>query len=199
MSFTLPWTINAFVSTAINAANSITTAVYQPVSLLVNGNTELKSDTIINHLGIKKIPNSAYSLDISGNVNISGTISGGGAHTWTGKQTFTGGIDASATQVINFGSNAPTMSAANIQSGTVGQTQVSNGYVDLSSAQSSISGAKTFVDVTTTGYFLPYFTLSNTSLRMGLNAMKYQAATSTNNICIGLNAICRDCNNNTTK
>jgi len=38
------------------------------------------------------------------------------------------------------------------------------------------------------GYLLPYFNLSTTSLRMGLYSMRYQEATSTNNICFGLNA-----------
>ena len=61
-----------------------------------------------------------------------------------GVKTFTGGITASATQTINFGTNAPTMSGANIGSATIGQTQISNGYIDLSSAQSSIGGNKTF-------------------------------------------------------
>jgi len=142
MSF--PWSINYFFSTALNASNTITSAVFQPVTFLVNGNTELKSDTVINHLGIKKIPNASYSLDVSGNVNISGSISGGGAHTWTGKQTFTGGIDASSSQVINFGTNAVAMSGAGITAGSIGQTQISGGYVDLTNAQTAIAGAKTF-------------------------------------------------------
>jgi hypothetical protein len=38
------------------------------------------------------------------------------------------------------------------------------------------------------GYLLPYFNLSTTSYRLGLNAMKYSQATSTENICIGTNA-----------
>jgi hypothetical protein len=75
-------------------------------------------------------------LDVSGNVNVSGGVS-------TNTLTATGGITANATQSITFGTNAPTMSGANIGTGTIGQTQVSNGYVNLSTAQ-DISGAKTF-------------------------------------------------------
>ena len=141
MSF--PWSINYFFSTALNASNTITSAVFQPVTFLVNGNTELKSDTVINHLGIKKIPNASYSLDVSGNVNISGSISGGGSHTWTGKQTFTGGIDASANQVINFGTNAPTMSGANIGSATIPNSALQS-TVTLNNTASTFSAKKTF-------------------------------------------------------
>ena len=41
------------------------------------------------------------------------------ANTFTNINTFTGGITASATQTINFGTNAPTMSGANISAGTI--------------------------------------------------------------------------------
>jgi hypothetical protein len=70
-------------------------------------------------------------IDISTNQTISST------------KTFTGGITASTAQTINFGSNAPTMSGANISSGTIGQTQINKGYVDLSNNQ-TIDGIKTF-------------------------------------------------------
>ena len=65
------------------------------------------------------------------------------ASTFSALKTFTGGLTASATQTINFGSNAPTMSGSGISSGTIGQTQLSNGYVDLNSAQ-TISGIKSY-------------------------------------------------------
>jgi hypothetical protein len=86
MPFSLPWSINYFVSTAINAANSIT-GTFNSVSLLVNGNTELKSDTVINHLGIKCAPNASYSLDVSGNVNMPATVAVGTVN--AGTATFT--------------------------------------------------------------------------------------------------------------
>jgi hypothetical protein len=59
----------------------------------------------------------------------------------------TGIVDTSTSQTIGGAktfSTAPVMSGASISSGTIGQTQVSNGYIDLSSAQSSIGGNKTF-------------------------------------------------------
>ena len=72
MSFSL-WTVNKFVSTNINAANSATGSYSQPVSLLVNGNTELQSNTTIKSLGVNKLASSSYALDVNGNVNIAGT------------------------------------------------------------------------------------------------------------------------------
>ena len=72
MSFSL-WTVNRFVSTNINAANSATGSYGQSVSLLVNGNTELQSDTTIKSLGVNKLASSSYALDVNGNVNVAGT------------------------------------------------------------------------------------------------------------------------------
>jgi Zn-dependent protease with chaperone function len=79
---------------------------------------------------------SAYHLDVSGNVNVSGAVSTNGL-------TATGGITANAAQAITFGTNAPTMSGANIGAGTIPISAVGGGYVNLSTAQ-DISGAKTF-------------------------------------------------------
>jgi hypothetical protein len=59
--------------------------------------------------------------------------------------TLSSGLTASGTQNINFGSNAPTMSGANISSGTIPASAIGGGlpYVDLTSAQ-TIGGTKTF-------------------------------------------------------
>ena len=94
MSFTLPWTINKFVSTNINNANQITGSYGNTCSLKVNGNTELDSDTIITHLGVNKSPSSTYAVDVSGNVNVSGNYYVNGTAlnvaTLSGNNTFTG-------------------------------------------------------------------------------------------------------------
>lgn len=135
MSF--PFTINKFLPINIKNTDAIT-GTYSGVSILNNGKTELVGDTVINgKVSIGKAP-SAYEMDISGNANVSGGV-------YANALTVTGGITASGTQTITFGSNAPTMSGANISAGTIGQTQVSNGYLNLSSVQ-SVSGIKTFVD-----------------------------------------------------
>ena len=55
-----------------------------------------------------------------------------GAQSISGLKTFTGGITASGTQTITFGSNAPTMSGANISTGTIKPTSVANLFSDLS-------------------------------------------------------------------
>lgn len=60
-----------------------------------------------------------------------------------GVLTTLSGLTASATQTINFGSNAPTMSGANIASGTIPTTAVASGFVNTTTAQ-TIGGTKTF-------------------------------------------------------
>ena len=59
-------------------------------------------------------------------------------NTFTAQQTFTGGVSATASQTIDFGSNAPIMSGANI-------TGLSSGFVDLTTNQ-TVGGVKTFTD-----------------------------------------------------
>jgi hypothetical protein len=58
-----------------------------------------------------------------------------GTNTYNGSSSYTGGITASSTQTINFGTNAPTMAGTNV-SGVVKTT-----------GDESISGTKTFVDI----------------------------------------------------
>ena len=73
MSFSLPWSVNKFVSTYINDSNAITGS-YNSVSFRVLGDTELNHSTITS-LGVNKPVNVAYAIDASGNVNISGSVS----------------------------------------------------------------------------------------------------------------------------
>jgi hypothetical protein len=75
MSFPSFWPVNKFVSTNINASNSITGTYSNTCSLKVNGNSELDGDTIITHLGVDKNPAAGYALDVSGNAIIRGTTS----------------------------------------------------------------------------------------------------------------------------
>jgi hypothetical protein len=61
-----------------------------------------------------------------------------GTNTYNGSSSYTGGITASATQTINFGTNAPTMAGTNV-SGVVKTT-----------GDESISGTKTFTNIVST-------------------------------------------------
>lgn len=61
----------------------------------------------------------------------------------SGVLTTTAGITATATQTINFGTNAPAMSGASITSGTIPAAAISGGVCDLTNNQ-TISGVKTF-------------------------------------------------------
>ena len=54
-----------------------------------------------------------------------------------------GGLTATATQTITFGSNAPTMSGANIASGTIPVSAVAGGVVNTTTNQ-TVGGIKTF-------------------------------------------------------
>jgi hypothetical protein len=67
-----------------------------------------------------------------------------GATTFNGASTFNGGITATATQTINFGTNAPYMRGDNIVGSSIGQTQIDNGYMDLWTNQTTTGGIKTF-------------------------------------------------------
>jgi hypothetical protein len=89
------------------------------------------------------IPNSALQTTVTLNDT---------ASTFSATKTFTGGITASGTQTITFGSNAPTMSGANISANSIGQTQVNNGYLDLTTNQTITSGIKKFETAPSTGF-----------------------------------------------
>ena len=77
MSFTLPWTVNKFVSTNINNADSVA-GTYTNVSLKVNGKTELSNATTISSLGVGKDTNASYAVDVLGKINASNDISTSG-------------------------------------------------------------------------------------------------------------------------
>jgi hypothetical protein len=86
------------------------------------------------NIGSATIPNAA----LQSNVTLNDTTS-----TISALKTFTGGITASATQTITFGSNAPTMSGANIGSATIPDGALSSN-VELLNATQTISALKTF-------------------------------------------------------
>jgi len=99
MSFTLPWTVNKFVSTNINATNSVS-GTYTNVSLKVNGKTELSDATTIASLGVGKNTSASYAVDVLGKINASGDISTSGnvlvsGITATSDITTTGNVSAS--------------------------------------------------------------------------------------------------------
>ena len=88
---------------------------------------------VYNNVGNETIL--SYVLDISGNVNIDGLLNS------------KNGIKSDSVQTIDFGTNAPFMSGANILEGTIPANAVIGGgsYVDLSNAQ-TIGGTKTFTN-----------------------------------------------------
>ena len=141
MSFTLPWTVNKLVSTNINNANSIT-GTYNNVSLKVGGKTELSDATTIASLGVGKNTSSSYAVDVNGKINASSDISTGG------NLITTGGITASGTQTINFGTNAPTMSGANISATSIPDTALSSN-IPLKNASNTFTNTNTITPSTT--------------------------------------------------
>lgn len=68
-------------------------------------------------------------------------------HTMGGLVIPAGGLTATATQTITFGSNAPTMSGANIASATIPDGALSSN-VGLLTGTQTFTGAKTFSDLT---------------------------------------------------
>ena len=66
-----------------------------------------------------------------------------GSQTFSGLTTFTGGITASGAQTITFGTNAPTMSGANISATSIPDTALSTNIAKLTGGQ-TFTGAKTF-------------------------------------------------------
>jgi hypothetical protein len=78
MSYTLPWTVNKFVSTNINNADSITGGTFGNVSFKVGGKTQLVGNTVIEgKLGIGGAV-SSNALEVNGKINASNDISTSG-------------------------------------------------------------------------------------------------------------------------
>ena len=116
------------------------------------GSNNLTNATAVGYLTIVSASNTIQLGSNSETVAISGSLKSG-SNTITAAQlgylsgVSTGIVDTNSTQTIagvKTFSSAPIMSGASITSATVGQTQISNGYVDLTSAQTSIAGVKTF-------------------------------------------------------
>ena len=115
-------------------------------------------------------------------LNTTETITG--AKTFQGTTTFTGSIIANALTITptQLGYLSGVTSAI--------QTQLNN-RVTLDTSQ-TITGAKTMnanFTISTSGYLLPLFPLSSTSMRMGLNSMQYSNAGCVDNIVFGINAM----------
>lgn len=92
---------------------------------------------------------SVLNLGNSGNISnanfyLNPTIAGTSIHTLT--STFNGGITATASQTINFGTNSPYMRGDNIVANSIGQTQIDSGYLDLFTNQTIPFGVKTFTN-----------------------------------------------------
>jgi hypothetical protein len=133
-------------------------------ALVVTGNTNISGNIVIGNglvvsNGTVIFPSGSIStsavasgfVDVLNAQSIAGVktfssapVFSGGANVSAGGLTVTGGITATAAQTITFGTNAPTMSGANISSGSIPTSAVASGFVDTTNAQSSIGGAKTF-------------------------------------------------------
>ena len=106
------------------------------------------------------IPASALSGVSGSYVDLTSTQTVGGAKTFSSLLTASGGLTASATQTINFGTNAPTMSGANVSNlnagnlttGLISPTIISNSGIALTSSLSSYlttsSAASTYLSQT---------------------------------------------------
>ena len=115
-----------------------------------------------------------------------------GAKTISGTTTFTGSIVANSLTIT------PTQLGYLSGAGSNIQTQLDN-RVTLNTSQTITSSKIMNADLTMsgtanltmfgTGYLLPLFPLSSTSMRIGLNSMLRQQASATYNIAIGENAL----------
>lgn len=127
------------------------------MSSLTNVNVQSKTMNGLNIIDADEISTGSFSTTnlYSENLNVTGTVSLPAAsildaylsnnvalkdatNTFTAQQTFTGGFVATASQTIDFGSNAPIMSGVNI-------TGLSSGFVDLTTNQ-TVGGVKTFTN-----------------------------------------------------
>jgi len=105
------------------------------------------------------------------------------ANTFTALNTFTGGIDASANQTINFGTNAPTMSGTNISG--VAKLTTNNTYTANNLFTTVYDATSTNISNSPYGSFSA--ANSNNNVLIGKNICNYQNSTNRiqNNCFIG--------------
>ena len=126
--------------TGLNSFSNITT-----FTGIITANSLTITPTQLSFLNAVSAAKIGQSQITNGYVDLSTAQNSiAGAKTFTGGVTISGGLTASGTQTITFGTNAPTMSGANISSGTIPNGSISGGCVDTSTTQNSIAGAKTF-------------------------------------------------------
>ena len=110
----------------------------------------------------------------------------------------TGSFTASSTTTLSGNVNVaklPTYTGANPVA-PLSTNLIPRSFADETYAQ--IAATNTFTNTNTfTGTVLPYFPLTNTSYRLGLNAMQYQTASATDNVVWGTNALQGDATNPT--
>jgi len=120
-------------SSTFSAIKTFTANIIASVAQTINfgANAPTMSGAGISNTSI---PNTALQT----NVTLNDTSS-----TFSAVKTFTANIIASATQTINFGSNAPTMSGAGISSTTIPNSALQS-TVTLNTTSSTFSAQKTF-------------------------------------------------------
>jgi len=122
------------VPTSIASLTTFTGQIKKPTPLLTDNSTEVATTAYVQGQGYT-------TLTAIQNNNNAWT----GTNSFSATTTFTGNISANSLTIT------PTQLSFlnNVSAGKIGQSQITNGYVDLSSAQTSIGGNKTFTSTVT--------------------------------------------------
>ncbi len=114
-----------------------------------------------------------------------------GAQTFSGAKTFTGGITATGTQTITFGTNAPTMSGANIATGTIPPAALSGGALTLYATydQGITTSTNQSVKLTTSNYGTSSSTTGYSNVIIGKTNLNNASNAVNTTICIGQSAL----------
>jgi len=121
--------LNPTISGITTFSGGITASATQTITFGTNAPTMSGAN-----IGSTTIPNTALQTTVTLNNSTS---------TFSALKTFTAGITASTTQTITFGTNAPTMSGANISSTSIPNSALQT-TVTLDNTPSTISAVKTF-------------------------------------------------------
>ena len=113
-----------------------------------------------------------------------------GANTIQGTLTTTGGITANATQSINFGSNAPTMSGANVSS--LNANNISSGTLSDSRLSSNVALKNTSNTFTNTNNFnngISTCGIDSRQVKIGSGALNADTTLNGDNVAVGYRSL----------
>ena len=181
-------TPGAISSASLTTTGGITATATQTINFGANVPTTSGAPTIGNSLVNKTYADATYPT-IGSVVNITGTQTISGLKTFSNTLTTTGGITATASQSISFGSNNPTMGASNINYGTAAlrvgtggsysQKSIVIGPTAFSTATNSVAIGDSALNAATSSVDL--------SVAIGVNSLKL--ATDIGNTAIGANSL----------